>query len=120
MAGTVTVLEERQGRPEKVRWDWTSDGDGDADLQTAHPYWGAIIRLVTIPSSGAAPSDNYDVAVLDEDGADVLMGAGANRHTSNTQQVAASSLGCVAGDRLNLSISNAGDAKSGTVILYIG
>lgn len=49
----------------------------------------------------------------------MLMGAGADRSNASTEQVLASSLGIVANDKLTLSVTNAGDTKSGTVILYI-
>lgn len=118
-AGTVTVTEERVGPVQKVRFDWTSSAAGAADLQTAHAYNGAIERLVTIPDGVAAPTNLYDVAVNDEDGTDVLMGAGADRATATTEQVLASSLGVVANDKLYLHVTNAGNAKAGTVIVYI-
>jgi len=118
MAGTVTVTEERLATVKKISWAWTSDASGDADQVTSFPYTGVLERLVTDPGS-TAPTADYDVVVNDEDGVDVLMGAGADRHTSTTEQVLASSLGCVVGDVLNLVVSNAGDTKEGTVHLYI-
>lgn len=119
MAGTVVVSEETFGTVKKVRFDWTSSSSGAADGTTTEVYSGEVLRLVTIPSGATAPSDNYDVVVLDEDGTDVLMGAGANRDTANTEQVLGTSLGIVANDKLTLGVTNAGNAKAGTVILYI-
>ncbi|MGE0229984.1 MAG: hypothetical protein AB7I38_17065 [Dehalococcoidia bacterium] len=119
MAGTVTVSEEPYGSVKKVSFAWTSDASGNADAQTSLAYNGEVVRLVTDPDGTAAPTDNYDVAVNDEDGADVLMGAGANRDTANTEQVLASSLGVVANDKLTLQVTNAGNAKSGVVRIYI-
>lgn len=119
MAGTVTVTEEAYGSLRKVTFAWTSNASGAADGETTRAYNGVLERLVTVPSSTSAPSDNYDVAIEDEDGVDVLMGAGADRSTSNTEQVLASSLGCVANDTLTLHVTNAGDTKSGTVHLYL-
>lgn len=119
MAGTVVVTEERFGTVKKVVFAWTCDASGNADAVTLGAYSGAIERLITIPgAAGAAPTDNYDV-VVNDDTTDVLMGAGANRDTANTEQVLASSLGCMANDVLTLGITNAGNAKSGTVILFI-
>ena len=119
MAGTVTIAEETYGSMKKLTWTWLCDASGDADGQTTEVYTGAIRRLVTNPDDSDAPTDNYDIVVNDEDGNDVLMGAGANRDTANTEQVLASSLGVVANDKLNLVVSNAGNAKKGVVYLYL-
>lgn len=125
MAATVTKTEETFGTIKKISWTWVSHTDGavataTANAQTSGVYSGEIVRLVTVPAGGAsAPSDNYDVSILDEDGTDVLMGAGADRDTANTEQVLASSLGVVANDKLTLKVEHAGDTKGGTVHLYI-
>lgn len=120
MAGTVTVTEERVSHVGKVTFAWTSSAGGAADGTTSHVYSGKIERLVTVPAGGGdAPSDDYDVAIHDDDGVDVLLGAGANRDTANTEQVGAASLGIVANDKLTLHITNAGNAKQGTVHLYL-
>ena len=110
----------------KVKWDWTSATGGAVADQTAagqinkttYKYTGEIVRLITDPGA-TAPSDNYDVSVLDDDGYDVLMGAGADRDTVTTEQQLASVLGVCINSQLRLNIANAGDAKTGTVILYI-
>lgn len=120
MTGTVVVSEERFGPIKKVSFAWTSTAGGAAGDVTTHAYSGKVERLVTVPGAGgAAPTDDYDVAVLDEDGVDILLGGGANRDTANTEQVAASSLGIVANDKLTLAVTNAGNAKSGVVHVYL-
>ena len=78
-----------------------------------------IVGLATIPSGVAAPTDDYDITVTDADGHDVLWGAGANRDTADTEYVARASLAAVAGSVLTLTVANAGDTKSGVVVLYI-
>jgi len=121
--GSVTLTEEIFGTVKKITFDWTAGTGADAGLATKTTenfFSGEIIRLVTVPAAAPdAPDDNYDVVINDEDGTDTLMGAGANRDTANTEQVLASSLGCVANDKLSLSITNAGDTKKGTVYLYL-
>ncbi len=118
--GTVTVAEERLGGLKKITWAWTSTAGGAASEVTTYPYTGSIERMVTVPAAaGGAPTDDYDITITDEDGVDVLSGAGSNRDTANTEQVAAANLGAVANDKLTLNVSNAGNAKSGTVILYV-
>jgi hypothetical protein len=120
--GTVVLTEETFGTVKKITCAWTSEnGGGDAGKAgktTTNAYSGEVIRLVTDPGS-TAPTDNYDVYVYDEDGMDVLMGAGVDRDTADTEQVLASSLGCVANDKLTFYVENAGDAKVGKIYLYI-
>lgn len=119
MAGTVTKDETLHASVKKVVFAWTSSAGGAADATTDGVFDGKVIGLTTIPSGAAAPTDNYDVAVTDVDGHDVLLGAGANRDTANTEHVAEASLGAVAGSKLTLAVTNAGDTKQGTVILYL-
>ena len=111
----------------KIKWAWTTDSANAAIVdsttagevnKTPGKYGGIIYRLVTNPGA-TAPTDNYDVTILDDDGYDVLMGAGADRDTANTEQVLASSLGCCVDSQLRLNIASAGNSKVGEVILYI-
>lgn len=132
MAAQIVVITESSpnyadlAKLRKVKWAWTSATGGAIADQTAdgqvnkttYKYTGEVVRLITNPGS-TAPTDNYDVTILDDDGYDVLMGAGADRDTANTEQVLASSLGVCIDSQLRLNIANAGDAKVGEVILYI-
>jgi hypothetical protein len=124
MAASVTKTEEILGVIKKITWVWTAHTDGKVavateNAQTAKAYNGEIVRLVTVPDGTTAPTDDYDVMIYDEDNVDVLLGAGANRDTANTEQVAASSLGVVANDKLTLYVEGAGSGGKGTVHLYI-
>ena len=80
------TLEKRQGLYGggglKLVATLTSDGSGDAD--TAIFVTGWIVRLVTNPDGTATPSANWDLTVIDEDGADVLEGEGLNRDSGGT------------------------------------
>lgn len=123
MAEACTITEETLGSVKKIKWAWTSAADGSVGAAavsstTTGVYNGECLRLITDPGA-TAPTDNYDVVINDGDGVDVLIGAGANRDTSTTEQVIASSLGCVANDTLTLLVTNAGDSKTGVVYLYI-
>ncbi len=121
VVGTHTITEELVGSMKKITWAWTCDASGNASGQsTTNAYSGELRRQVTVPgTAGVQPTDQYDLTLLDEDSTDVLMGAGANRSNVNTEQVLASSLGVVANDKLQLTVANAGNAKSGTVYIYI-
>lgn len=120
MAGTVTITESRSGSVKQVGFVWISSAGGAADGTTTYPYDGKLIGLTTIPAGGgSAPTDNYDVAITNASGFDVLLGAGANRDTANTEYVADASLGATPPSVLTLAVTNAGDTKGGTVVLYI-
>lgn len=125
MAASVTITEENWGTVRKIKFAWVSAADGTVTSAatgnlTTNAYSGEVLRLVTVPGAAAlAPDDNYNVAVKDEDNTDVLMGGGATRDTANTEQVLASSLGCVANDKLYLTISGAGADNAGTAYVYI-
>jgi len=111
----------------KIKWAWTTDSVGGAIAdataageinKTTGYYTGIVTRLITDPGA-TAPTDNYDVTILDDDGYDVLMGAGVDRDTANTEQKLESVLGVCLNSRLRLNIANAGNSKVGVVILYI-
>lgn len=97
MAGTVVLTTDRIG-------DWSravtitctgdaSDGSFPATnlatlLASAPvPLSGKLVALQTNPGS-TAPTDNYDITLVDADGLDRLQGLGANRDTSNSEAVA--------------------------------
>ena len=120
--GSVSIVEETYGSVKKIAFSWTSGTgaeEGTASGTTSSAYNGEIVRLVTNPDNVDAPDNQYDVVINDEDENDVLMGAGADRSNVNTEQVLASSLGCVANDKLSISITNAGAANKGLTYLYI-
>lgn len=119
------------GSMRKVIVDWTSDDATGAVSGTTAKIVGTLIKAVTDPGS-AAPTDNYDIAITDELSADVLAACQstlANRDTTNTEQVyflvldaavtpLAQSVHPVVCDKLTISITNAGNAKNGQLVLY--
>lgn len=117
--GTTLTTEQMGGSVKRVSFAWTSDGSGVvlSDL-TTKTFDGQVLMLVTDPDGSAAPTDNYDVAVLDESGDDILAVAGLNRDTANTETVVAA-LGAVAESRIQLSITAAGVSKEGVATLWI-
>ena len=119
---SCTITEETHGSMKKVKFAWAtlSSSSGGVTATTTGAYNGALERFVTIPGAGAlAPTASYDITIMDQDSTDVLMAAGANRHTANTEQVNAASLGVVANDTLTINVTNAGSSNGGTAILYI-
>lgn len=120
MAGTVTLTEKDFGPGvKKIKWAWTSTAGGVADKITVDGYYGIVLALVTIPAAaGDAPDDNYDITITDEEGYDVLQGAGADRDTANIE-TAEPAKTSVAHGKLTLNVAAAGSANQGTAILYI-
>lgn len=120
MAGSsVTFTERITGSVKLIKAAWVSDdSNGTASGTTTYAYDGKILLLATDPGA-TAPTDNYDVTLADDNGIDVLAGAGADRDTANTETVVSASLGAVAGSKLTLSIAAAGNSKIGTVYIYI-
>lgn len=128
MAGTVVPTPSKSRRSIKsITWAWTSSAGGAADSVNTITLSGEILRVVFNPGT-PAPTANYDVVILDADGADVLGGLGANRHTTNTEQIAPV-LETVVGANtyasrvvidgpLTLQVSNAGASKQGSVTMY--
>ena len=120
MAGTVVITEETYGTVKKIKFAWTADGSGDVSgTDTVNAFCGDILLLATVPGTGTAPTDDYDVVINDEDSVDVLAGAGADRDQTDTEWVQGTSLGMVCNDKLSLVIENAGAGGEGTVYLYI-
>jgi hypothetical protein len=107
------------GHLRKLVWTWTSDASGDASEASVFKMTGKILGLATIPDGTAVPTDNYDVTILDSDGHDVLLGAGANRDIATTEYVSETSLAAVVNSKLTLTVAAAGASKKGTVILYV-
>jgi len=123
-AGSVTTTETLFGSVKKIVFAWTAgtapSHEGLVSATTTYAYDGAIIGLTTIPGTGTdAPTADYDITLTDSASHDVLLGAGANRHTSNTEHVTSASLAGVAGSKLTLNVTAAGSANTGTAIVYI-
>jgi hypothetical protein len=112
-----------------VKLLWVTDGAG---AFTATAISAAIldkiqgcslVMFVTDPGA-VAPTDNYGITLTDEDGCDILGGAGANRDTANSEQ-AMPAIGGGYGPRpvgdgaLTFDVlSNIVNSANGTVKLY--
>lgn len=121
MAGTVVTTEQVHTTVKKITFDWLSSALGAADATTTLAYDGLLERVVFIPDSGGTqPTNLYDVVLNDPNGIDVLNGQGANLSNVAASVVLASSgLMAVAGEKLTLGVTNAGDSKGGMVIVYL-
>lgn len=119
MAGSVTITYSST-RPamKSVTWTWTSDASGDVSGTDTKTLSGEAVKWVTNPGA-AAPTDDYDVVVNDEDSADVAVGVLADRDTANTEAAYPAANTYHAFDsKLSIVVSNAGNAKGGTLTMF--
>ena len=129
MAGTITEAL-TSGRPpvKVVTLTCTadsSDGSFPATALTNIPHnevGGRLLQIATDPGS-TAPQSNYDIAVTEGGGADLLLGVGANRHTSSSEVAVIESNGTHAvfsgTDTLTIAITNNNVNSAGiTIKLY--
>ena len=132
MAGSsMTFTYDDLGAIRKVIADWVSDSATGAVSGTTKKITGQLIKGVTDPGA-TAPTDNYDIAITDEENADVLANCVdnlADRDTANTETVyflvsdlAATDPGGavhpVVCDVLTIAVTNAGNSKTGQLDLY--
>ena len=113
------------GNIERIEIPWTSNASGA--FTESIPLHCVILRVVTDPGS-TAPTDNYDVTLVDEFGLDLLAGQGANRDTTTTEAfcpgaplndgTTTSVLPIGHLGNATLTIANAGDSKTGTVVIF--
>ena len=133
MAGSIveTLTKDPRTGIRKLDLAWTSHSSNGTVSGTDTTLFdgGEILRVVTVPgTSTPQPDDNYDITLLDPDGADVLLGRGANRDEANTEQIVPimddgqgtpQYFGRVfAIGPLELNIATAGNSKEGQVIIY--
>jgi hypothetical protein len=99
---------------------WLSDDSTGAVNGTTTNYFdGQILGVMTVPGAGT-PSNNYDVKIYDPLGANVELSAGGLMDRSNaTTQYLGTNIAPVAASTLKIDVSNAGNAKNGTVYIWV-
>ncbi len=118
----VTITQDTITYPiQKVSWDWLSATGGAVTSAASGFFMGKIVRaILASDSGGTAPTNLYDVVIEDDDGLDVLAGAGANVTAAATVHVTdPTKVLYLRSGTLTLKVTNAGDAKGGVVTLYI-
>lgn len=125
-AGTATVNTEINGQfLHYLVVDWTSTSGG-AVTATISGLEGMLLAFMSDPVASASPTDNYDIDITDVAGYEILGGSGEDRDNVNAEKIAPLILGQgstwvpqpIVGN-LTLSITNAGNAKQGTIYLYV-
>lgn len=88
MASSITQTHKGTGTIRRVEGLITFHTDGTFTATAlAYSFEGRLLWLETNPGP-TAPTDNYDISLVDADGADRLLGVGQNRDTANTELVA--------------------------------
>ena len=122
MAGTCVFTTKHIGAMYKHTWSWTSTSGGSVTYTTVAPVIGLIQREVFVPSTSAAPTASYDVTLADADSQDILYGKGSNLSATTAFDVILGTTGqrapVAVDDYLSLTVADAGNKKSGKVILY--
>jgi hypothetical protein len=74
---------------EVVEATFTGDASTGAvpDLVIPGGLYGFCVKVLTNPGA-VAPTDNYDLTCIGDDGEDLFCGAGIDRDTANTEQFA--------------------------------
>jgi hypothetical protein len=127
MAGTLVVTRDPRVMPasgkvvERIVVDWTSDASGNADVSIANLY-GYLIKVVTDPGA-TAPTDDYDITLVDENSVDAAASLLLNRDTANSETVYPTVSGAATPVFLcgthTFTVANAGNAKVGRAVLYV-
>jgi hypothetical protein len=119
MAMSCTITEKRNTSVKKIKLVVVSASDGTASGTTPSTYDGEVLRFVAAPgAAGAQPTDQFDIALNDADGYDILAGQGANLSNA-APSTKVGSMGAIAGQKITLAASNMGDSKGVTLYLYI-
>jgi hypothetical protein len=116
---------------------WTSDASGNVSGNSLAFTPGSVVAVEFIPAAGgSAPTDLYDVGFLDgagtsmfDDGAGASIGLNLSGtlathrapfiNGASTTYVRAWLQGSSGGNPYQLTVANAGAAKSGTVNIYV-
>jgi hypothetical protein len=134
MAGTLTMTTSPvSARVTKYAFAWTSDASGNVSATSFNIGPGTILAVDFVPSGGGtAPTAAYDVTFLDsrgvnlfDDGAGTSVGAdlSATVATRRCPLMGTAAVGFfrawLPGDACTLTVANGGNAKQGTVNVYV-
>lgn len=87
MAGSTTVTHYTLGTIRRIVVDFVGDvADGTIPDTVLPAFEGQLFEVLTNPGA-VAPTDNYDVTLIDADGIDRLQGVGEDRDTSTSEAV---------------------------------
>jgi len=102
---------------------WVTDGSGNfTATATGASIDGMVILAETIPSATVAPTNLYDITLVNSSGIDVFGGALTNRSATVAEQTMplqnANYTGVPVMGPLTFDVTNAGNSKSGTLRIH--
>ena len=98
---------------------WLSDGSGDVNGRAVRMEPGFLLHVETVPDSGGTQPDAlYDLTLDDSDAVDVLDALAANL-SQTTAKIFQMSTPLFIDDDLVPVITNAGNAKRGTIVIWM-
>jgi hypothetical protein len=127
MAGSTTVTHHTLGHVRKIVIDWVADAADATIPATVMPVFeGRLLELTTNPGA-VAPTNLYDITLVDDQGIDRLQGVGLNRATATTE----SAIPVYSGSTIHPAISrsdvltltfanNAVNSAAGKVVILYG
>lgn len=117
----AVITEIVTGSIKRITFAWTSSAGGSASGTTTAQYTGEVIYAAFVPGTGADQPDNlYDVTLTTSGAVDVLGGTGANLSNASTvYKDDTDGLTSVSASTLTLSVSNAGAANTGQVVVFV-
>ena len=91
---------------------------------------GIIARVTTVPDGTTAPTDNYDVTLVDQDSVDLFFGYGADRDATATESfvplISQTEDGInfqrctvAVAAKVTLTVANAGSGGKGKIIIIV-
>jgi hypothetical protein len=120
-AGTVVV--ESRGSEGVMTYTlaWTSTSGGAVNGNQFRTIHGRVSQIRIVPGTGGTqPSDNYDVTLIDPAGIDLLNASGVDQSNSVGEYFMMDPpIHVTTQNLLDLVITNAGSAKTGTVTVWV-
>ena len=120
-AGTVVVTTLNVGGGvTRYAVAWTSTAGGAVSANLFDVKAGLLLAVKVVPSAATAPTALYDVTLVDTDSVDLLNGQAADQSaTVGKYFVFNPPLIVDSTQQLDVVVANAGNAKLGTVYLWV-
>lgn len=122
MAGSIVVTtSDIGGGVTKYSVAWLSDAAGAVSGNSFDVKRGRLLQTKFVPDGGGtAPTNLYDVTLTDADGADLLVGNGADKSSTVAAWYTPTNPIILEGGAVTPVLANAGNAKGGTLVLIVG
>lgn len=103
----------------KYTLSWTSDASGSVSGNSLTIASGRIVQAQFVPGTGGTvPTALYDVTLVDTNSVDLLQAGGADL-SATVSKVSVFYPPAYADAALTLVVANAGNAKTGTVTVWV-